>query len=529
MEGTGVNPFGNPDGSRAAIEEILDGFVNFGNEAVWGGLAMSSDDRTVRVIVGRKGSGKTVYLRRLQAYATREPSLYADDIQQSLPQTESIVKFCQQFPPEILTEKWIELWRCAFLSSVVTHMLFHRELRDKVTAETAEALKRDYASILPATYKTPVSAYSQVTRIIDSNRTYNAINAHLSHDSWNQVEWLVGEELNRLPPLCFYIDAVDEDFENAPMYWLRCQLGLFYATMRMLRDTRLGNRLHIAICIRDIVLAAVLRSEHKTRYVRESHIRILKWNVPAIGHFLTQKILSLPTEYFMGNVQTKGKTLTTWLGKDVIRNTPRKIDEPVQQYLLRHTRLIPRDVITMGNALCEAIAQYKYFGGKDWSEIVRKVVHENARVFGDEQLEICSKQISSDTMPSGAGRHRFSETYTGGSEYQQGVSGDMKQLIAGIGKDRFSRRELDAGRKIAAEIFGAECDPFAALWQNGLLGYVTKVGKSERQIFFTEDRMDEFQVPTDKDQYVFHSCVIDSTGIKSVGKQPVIVASAVGE
>jgi hypothetical protein len=527
MQSANVNPFGNPDGSRAAIDEILDGFVSFGNEAVWGGLAMSSEDRTVRVIVGRKGSGKTVYLRRLQAYADREASLYADDIQQSLPQTESVVNFCQQFPPEILTEKWIELWRCAILASAITHILYHRDLRDKVSPETAETLKKDYSTILPSGYRTPVSAYSQVTRIIDSNRTYNAINAHLNNDAWNQVEWLLGDELARFPPLCFYIDAVDEDFENAPMYWLRCQLGLFYAVMRMLRDTRLGGRLHITICIRDIVLAAVLRSEHKTRYIREPHIRVLKWNLPAIAHFLNQKISGLPIDYFMGNVEAKGKTLASWLGRDLIRNTPRKIEEPVQQYLLRHTRLIPRDVITLGNALCEAVAQFKYFGKKNWDEVVRKVVHDNARIFGDEQLEICSKQISSDTMPSGAGRHRFSEVYTGGSEYQMGVSAEMKQLIAAIGKDRFSRRELDAGRKIAAELFGSDCDPFAALWQNGLLGYVTKIRKAERQIFFTEERMDEFQLPIDRDQYVFHSCVIDSTGIKSIGKQPVIVASAV--
>jgi hypothetical protein len=51
-------PFGNPDGSRAAIEEVLEGFVNFGSPLVWGGLAMRDDDRKARVIVGRKGSGK---------------------------------------------------------------------------------------------------------------------------------------------------------------------------------------------------------------------------------------------------------------------------------------------------------------------------------------------------------------------------------------------------------------------------------------------------------------------------------------
>ncbi len=41
------------------------------------------------------------------------------------------------------------------------------------------------------------------------------------------------------------------------MYWRRCQKGLFYQTMRLLRDHRLGGRLHLVICIREIVMSSV--------------------------------------------------------------------------------------------------------------------------------------------------------------------------------------------------------------------------------------------------------------------------------
>jgi hypothetical protein len=32
------------------------------------------------------------------------------------------------------------------------------------------------------------------------------------------------------------------------MYWLKCQEGLFYQVMRLLRDHKLGGRLHIVVC-----------------------------------------------------------------------------------------------------------------------------------------------------------------------------------------------------------------------------------------------------------------------------------------
>jgi hypothetical protein len=59
-----ANPFGDPDGARADIQTVMDKFVGFQGQKPWGGIASSPNDRTIRVIVGRKGAGKTVYLRR---------------------------------------------------------------------------------------------------------------------------------------------------------------------------------------------------------------------------------------------------------------------------------------------------------------------------------------------------------------------------------------------------------------------------------------------------------------------------------
>jgi hypothetical protein len=236
-------PFGNPDGSRAAIEEVLEGFVNFGSPLVWGGLAMRDDDRKARVIVGRKGSGKTVYLRRLQAAAVKEDSLYADDIQQRVPSTESIVRFCQLFEGSIVDEKWTNLWRCAILSSVVSHLLNVSSLTNLIPPGIVSDLKKEFEKILPI-YKAPVTAYSQITQIIETNHTANMVRTFFNNPLWSALEWMIGEALKHCPPLCFFIDAVDEEFEHAPMYWLKTkEMGVEVVKVSYYGNLRLQNQM----------------------------------------------------------------------------------------------------------------------------------------------------------------------------------------------------------------------------------------------------------------------------------------------
>src|SRR5262245_28735880 len=109
-----LEPFGTPDGARANLEEVVEGFVTFGS-AHWGGLATRGDDVSARVIVGRKGSGKTVYLRRLQSHAAADASRYADSIQRSLPTTLDVVRFCQWFTTDKVDDAWTLLWSRAIL------------------------------------------------------------------------------------------------------------------------------------------------------------------------------------------------------------------------------------------------------------------------------------------------------------------------------------------------------------------------------------------------------------------------------
>lgn len=55
-------PFGSPDGAA----EDAGSFVNFQDIGRWRDLALRDGDRRARILVGRRGSGKSRYLRKLQ-------------------------------------------------------------------------------------------------------------------------------------------------------------------------------------------------------------------------------------------------------------------------------------------------------------------------------------------------------------------------------------------------------------------------------------------------------------------------------
>ena len=130
-------PFGNPDGARADIGEILNDFVDFTS---FGALATAASDAGARVLVGKLGAGKTVYLRRLQSYQAKHEGVYADYPQQDLPSTDLIIRVCQWYRIELLTDKWAKIWHRAVMRALASHLLRHKELQGYVSDDEAESL-----------------------------------------------------------------------------------------------------------------------------------------------------------------------------------------------------------------------------------------------------------------------------------------------------------------------------------------------------------------------------------------------------
>ena len=503
-----VGPFGNPDGSRADIEDLISEFVDFGGDPAYGHLATRANDSMVRVIVGKLGAGKTVYLRRLQDFQSHQDSVYADVPQQSLPKTEVVVKACQWFSDSVLVEKWMQIWERAIMRTLASHLLCRPELRHQLRDEQAEEMGQSYRRLLDD-FRRPRSIYTQVRDIINQRQTAHQLSTYLDDPLWDDLEDLLGEVVGQCKPIYFYLDALDEEFSHAPMYWLKCQEGLFYQVMRMLRDHRLGGRLHIVVCIRNIVMSSVYRSEHAPRYYNEPHIRVLTWDRGSLLYLLQKKLQRLPPSLLMRRATTGPPTIGDWLGVNGQWPGPDG-DGTIEDYLLSHTRLIPRDIISLGNELNEEVLRQKQAGHEGLPPAaLAGVAQRCAKRFGDSQLAQCANQISSDLMPKNAALHDYSELFTSTQAYISGVQEDVRSFVRMIGVDRFSRGDLEALGEVADLHFEKATDLASVLWQNGLLGYVDESG---RRRFYSMGDVEEFHFPPEVGTYVLHPCLVHTVG-----------------
>jgi len=556
---TELQPFGTPEGSRADIAELSDDrFVAFdGNVAQFGALAIPASDLGARVFVGRKGAGKTVYLRRAQAFARDQQALYADIIQQELPTTTQIFSVNRWFSPSLLPQVWMAIWRVAILRSLFTFLAHEPQLANADTPDFVHRMRQDYGDHLPV-QQDPMSVYSQVRAIVRRNHSGPKLLDFLEDEDWDAIELRLGTQLADTRPICFYLDAVDEEFRHAPMHWLMCQKGLFYQVMRFLRSARLGGRLHIVISIRDLVYSSIMQTEHMTRYVEPQRIRVLEWNIHSIRYLLRAKVEQLDPRLYLGD-DAATEPLARWLGTKTIKNSKRNVVEDLEFYILRHTRLIPRDLVILLNMLHISALAAQEEGRSLRDEELRTVVSNAARLFGIEQLAIAGNQLSVGYLPREAVEGDFVDLLTGelpngpnaeagltpgiafdpnehgyvyrgldqydgtnpelaaAAAYQRGIIDDLSDLLLAIGFDRFTTEEFSAAEEEAERLF-AGGRALSVLWQNGLLGYTEDDDfETGAPVFYSATNVDSLDVPANKSGYVLHPCLIDAIGLSSRG------------
>lgn len=512
-------PFGIPDGHRAAIDDET--FVALDPAVAQTGLVSSPQDRAARVVVGKKGSGKTVYLRRFQQSASKEDSVFAAQVDPTTPSTADVVRFCQWYGNDDLTERWSQAWRSAILRSVCSHLLYSPMLSDYGSPAFRRALEALARELMPEV-RTPRSVQDQLSHLIAGHESGQHLERSLRDPEWGNLDYWIGELLRDAPPIFFYLDAVDEEYAAAPNYWLRCQKGLFYQVMRFLRDPIFGGRLHIVISVRDNVFASVLRSEHATRYRTDPHIRILAWDRPAIGYFLHQKLERLRPDHLMR--PSRDPDVSAWLGTSKIRNERRGIVERLEDYLIRHTRMLPRDIVLLGNELDAEVLAAKRDGKRAVdAEHIRKVVSRVAAWGGREQLAICGNQVVGDSIPRGATDNRTIDSYVGNTAYQRQLSDRIGQIIRHLGTDQFDAEALETLELTGQELLGNGIDLPTVLWQNGLLGFGDVRLDDEEWIFHGIEDVDRFNPPLDRERYALHPCLLDALGFNGdgLGTQPV--------
>ena len=265
-----------------------------------------------------------------------------------------------------------------------------------------------------------------------------------------------------------------------------------------------ASKLHTVIAIRDLVLSSVARSEHAARYLRSPSIVQLDWTWASCAAFLNAKLYQLEWQYFPASAEEK--TFASLFGRSSIRNDARGMDEPLQQYFLRHTRLNPRDIIIMGNDLLD-FAEHKgvlpaELSDSDLRERIAKISRHLAR----GSLAQVGNQVMTNVMPWNASQQRYLESYINSDEHtSDAIIRELQSILRSAGCERFDAEGLERLESEARSRFGAGCRFADVLWQNRLLGCIDAKGQAT---FYDGTMLDEITIE-EAEEYLLNPIVLD--------------------
>lgn len=497
-----TEPFGIPDGAIGSIDRFESDFVSM--PTYYGGISRALDDAGVRVVAGRLGAGKSLYLRMMRQVQLENASVYAETPARNLADlsTEDVVTFAHRAGEKgANTEAWKLLWRRAIFRSaasfVVAEPLISSSVSDALIAEV-----KSYHRILGEPKKKR-RVTTEAKQIISQYAGRAELRSYLNDPEWADVEAVVLEAIFSARPLFLYVDAIDDNFRWAPTYWMRCQRGLYYAIMDLLREGDGASRLHVIIALRDVVLGSARASEHAPRYLDQTHINVLDWTNQSVGEFLKYKVERLPDEFFE---DPTNKTIRSWLSLErIVNGRPKPSVELIDQYLIRHTRLVPRDIVVLGNRLCRYVLSQRSRNQSILEEDIRREVSRASREFVNSQLAQCANQIMSDGMPDSAVEREFVAIYLQPNEYQMMDTIErVCTAVRTVGVEEFGVEGISTLDDMASDSFGMRVHMADILWQNGLVGWA----RDGFAHFYSLSDLAANTLPH-SDRYVFNAILFD--------------------
>jgi class 3 adenylate cyclase len=425
-----------------------------------------------RYLVGPKGCGKTLVLLRKAIDERRrgealcipsDPDLPVDRLTAAAHVGKKFHYKTQERSESSLA--WTAVWKHSILRSVVHH------LRDEILHEAA----------LGGTAGSGQSWYDELAlrRMKDQKDTLGALLSNTTVHAQRPFQYYtelgarldarpgqlarVREELQLLENLLqlirrevhVFLDNLDDYYERDPDLWLNSMYGQF----RAVRELSLTHRhLHLFTSIRQDVYAQFsdeMRLQYydyvaQLRYEKAELLQIFAAAISRLDPDLLrypQAQKSDPWRAFFGDIEV---VPNAWVGRD----------EPVGDYLYRHTLGRPRDMIHMGTVLLE----YRPRAGFDIASIRKAVAHAERDI---------AEQYLAEVRPL----------------LDPGF--DIKAFVGGLPSDVLTPGDTDAAHRRYASGNGDVVDdgsaggptrPLETLYELGLLGYGDAVPDSAERI-----------------------------------------------
>jgi hypothetical protein len=540
-----TGPFGNPDAARGFSD---DEFIDI--EGTIPSPLHDSEAMRRRIIVGRKGSGKSLYLRWHRRVAEDKRFIAiseATNISTHLiAHIDLIAKRDAEFVSKIgLTDYishssyiinfWSQIWDRALYLSIASIALSRGDTFSDI--HRAEIMTK-YRQLFLDDMRNERSICNVVElihqQLAGQKNDVRRWRRYIDHPNWSLLRADLAQWCERLPPIALYVDAIDDDFEDAPQIWLHCQGGLFKTAFESVyRDDRLSNRIHLVIAVRDISYSGIVQSEHGSRYVTDYKIQHLQWDAISVRTFLHKKIQRLPSSRAaIPSADVANEPFMYWLGFESVSNKRRNIVERASDYIIRHTRMLPRDIVIMGNAICDRMEQRTREKKLLNDNPLRQRVADVSKRLASEAMRLCITELimSADYMSEVILQNWASDMK--GAEalefLKERLSDSVKLFFSTIGKEVFSKDDLYVAlsksglvteRHLTSERILFRFDNL--LWRHGLLAVYVREGEKFRWKFHWRSMFEEPTIDADAALYGFHSSLIDLFGLKTSLEGPV--------
>lgn len=495
-----TGPFGAPEGAWQDLGEQQ--LVRI--PAEFGGIGRSPQDGRVRIVAGALGSGKSLLIRLMQDYQHRRnsPAVFAPAVQRSSDlRTEDVVKFQRQIgTTEGNSEVWKLAWRRAITRCTVSQI--RGGLSDYLTDEASDFFANN-ARLLGAPQRGPRSVIHELKEIISSHSTGRTYRLYLDDDEWAEIDSRLSTVTSELPPIFLYLDDVDKEFKSAPSAWTHCQKGLMYTIMDLQREAEFQGRVHIIAALRDTTIASVGASEHAQRVLDPTYVNMMEWDRSAAKFFFQEKIAKLPSRFF---VEQRQKDVASFLNRTDVVNARDgdRSTEPILDYLLRHTSLVPRDMIRTGNRICDFIDKQGHESMTD--ELLRDLVRSQARGFAEKLLTVCGNQFLSGILPPDAWNNSSLVW----------ARDAVLSCIEMTGSEVITEAEMKILDEFAMELFadhstGKTASLSDILWQNRLVG--ARRDNGEISFFSLDDVGNMLRLPRvgGHIDFIWHPILFDVT------------------
>jgi hypothetical protein len=480
-------------------------------------LALPGGDDVARVIVGRPGAGKTRYLKELRRRLDEAGTHDLMPLDFGPPSLTAVIRIAEEIefrPPAERVDVWRKLWKRTITRAVVAQIS-----SEGMPTASFDPFQKD----LLGSAAGPRPICSEFDQILNELGSLPQLLRFLDDPRWNSVDAALHDVLEGRPKsLCYFVDIVEDDSAYAPLYWLWCLKGLLRQIIQFIREpVGASDNVRIYLAIRDqawISLAKLAPS-------MEQHpsVRLLRWDPTTLLAFFARKILELPDSYRFGVIDPSGSaedTVAAWLGSSRIDNVVRSIEEPMHSYILRHTRLIPRDIVVAGNALAGEVFLARSRGDDRVDpDGVQLAVAAAGLVAGREELYSCALEIVSSKLAE-ARNSAERDAVLPDEDAVGRVTDQLGQMLGSCFEDVIKDKELDGVIESMGPSFAGQVDLKALLWRHGLIGWGPGVAGPFR--FSYGFGLLGGDAPPPADTYVaLHPSLIDATGIRPARAEPV--------